>query len=192
VVVYAGADVVDVDTAGGDVGGDHHLGTPGPEPVEVALPGALGQVTVQVHGRHTGLVQRRGQGGRPGLGAREYDASRVGSHQLGGHVESVLWPDEQHVVIHRGDRALVGVDLVADRLVQVVTHQSVDVAIQRRGQQQPLPARRGVSQQFVDLRVEAEVAEMVGLVQGDDLDVVQLAGSPLAQVLQSPRCGDDD
>ena len=100
--------------------------------------------------------------------------------------------DDHHVVGHGGDRAGVGVELVQLRVAQVGAHQAVDVAVERRREQHPLAAGGGLAHQRVDGRVEAEVAQVVGLVEDGDLDVVGAAVALVEQVLQAARGGHHD
>ena len=55
--VHDQGDVVDVDAAGGDVGGDEHPGRAVGERGEVAVTGALGEVAVQVDGGDAGRAE---------------------------------------------------------------------------------------------------------------------------------------
>ena len=93
---------------------------------------------------------------------------------------------------HRGDRALVGVELVQHRLAQVRPDQAVDVTVERGREQHPLAGGRRGLEQLVDGRVEAQVAQVVGLVEDGDLHVVGAAVTLVHQVLQAARRGDDD
>ena len=76
--------------------------------------------------------------------------------------------DVQHVVLHRGDRAGGRVDGVDDRVVQVAADQQVDVAVQGGGEQHPLALGAHLVEQCGDLRHEAHVGHLVGLVQDGD------------------------
>ena len=100
--------------------------------------------------------------------------------------------DGQRVVGHRGDRAGVRVELVELRVAQVGADQLVDVAVERGAEQHPLRALGRHPDQLVDRRVEAEVAQVVGLVEDGQLDVVEEAVAVLQQVLEPARGGDDD
>ena len=78
------------------------------------------------------------------------------------------------------------------RRPQVRADQLVDVTVERRRQQEALAACRRLAHQLVDDRVEAQVAQVVGLVEDSDLDVVHAAGATVDQVLEATRRGDDD
>ncbi len=66
-------DVVDVDAAGGDVGGDEGLDPAGGEGRQGPLPLGLGAVAVDGHGGHAGLGELLGDPVGAALGAAEDD-----------------------------------------------------------------------------------------------------------------------
>ena len=186
------ADVVDVDAAGRDVGGDDDLHVTVGEALEVPLAHPLGQAALEVDCLRAGVGQRLGELGRALAGAGEDDRATVRADQPADGVDLVAEAaDGQRVVGHRGDRAGVRVELVDARVTQVGAHQRVDVAVEGRAEQEPLAAGRGQADQLVDGRVEAEVAEVVGLVEDGDLDVVEEEVAVLEQVLE-PAGGRDD
>ena len=75
-------DVVDVDAAGGDVGGDQHADGAGGERGEVAVAGVLRQVAVQVDRGDAGVGQRLGQLPGAVLGAGEEHAAAGAGGEL--------------------------------------------------------------------------------------------------------------
>ena len=95
------------------------------------------------------------------------------------------------VVAHRLHRG-PGVHLVASGIPQVRAHEPVDVAVEGGAQEQPLGRLRGRRQQPVDGVEEAQVAQLVGLVEHRDLDVVGLQDPLVDQVLQPARRAHDD
>ena len=112
-------------------------------------------------------------------GAGEHDGAAVGAHQVGRRRDLLLESaDHQRVVGHRRHRLLVGVELVAAGVAQVGLDQRVDVAVERGATAASAGSLRGHADQLVDRRVEAEVAQVVGLVENRDLDVVEEACSP--------------
>src|SRR5699024_3599817 len=112
--------VVDVDTAGGDVRGHQDAHSPRGESLEVPLARVLGQVAVQVHGRHALGGQLPGELLRLVFGAGEQQAASLPccqtAHQylFGRDVRQV-----EDVVGHGRDRRLGGVHRVLQGLVQV-------------------------------------------------------------------------
>ncbi len=126
------------------------------------------------------------------LGVQEHDHAAVAGRDLRRGRVLVGALDVQDVVLHRRDRAGGRVDGVDDRVLQVRTHQQVDVAVQGGREQHPLPVRVHLVQEFGDLRHEAHVGHLVGLVENGDRHPVQPAVAALDQVLETARGGDDD
>ena len=73
VVLQHAGDAVDVDAAGGDVGGDQHVHVAAAERAEGALALALAAVAVDGLGADAGLLQLLGQAVGAVLGAGEHD-----------------------------------------------------------------------------------------------------------------------
>jgi len=94
-------------------------------------------------------------------------------------------------VVHGQDRPGVGVELVQARVAQVGADEPVYVAVECGRQQHPLPARGRLLEQRVDSWVEAEVAQVVGLVEHGDRDVVGAEVAAVHQVLQPTGRRDD-
>jgi hypothetical protein len=100
--------------------------------------------------------------------------------------------DVQDVVGHLGDRRGRRVDAVRDRVVQELPHQHVHPGVERGGEEQPLTGARGLLEQPGDVREEAEVGHVVGLVEHGDLHRVE-PGVPGLDVIDQPaRAGDED
>ena len=119
-------------------------------------------------------------------GAGEDDRAAVGLDQTGERLHLVAEAaDGQRVVRHGGHRPRVGVELVHPGVAQVRTDEQVDVAVEGGAEQQPLAGRRRQPDELVDGRVEAEVAEVVRLVEDGHLDVVEEEVPVLEQVLQA-------
>ena len=82
-----------------------------------------------------------------------------------------------------GGGALVGLGKeVAGRITLVALHEAVDRAVERRREQQRLAGRRGAVEQLLDRGQEAHVGHAVGLVDDDQLDLVEVDLAPLDQV----------
>ena len=83
-------------------------------------------------------------------------------------------------------RLALGLGLAADpdgdRLAQVAAGQVLDAARHRRGEQHGLPGVRGGVEQGLDVLDEAHVEHLVGLVEHDDLELVQLQRAAVHQV----------
>ena len=77
-------------------------------------------------------------------------------------------------------------------VAQVALHQVVDVAVEGGGEQHPLPLGTHLVQDLGDLRQEAHVTHLVGLVQDRDAHASQSAVLALDEVVQPAGRGDDD
>ena len=192
VVVHDQVDIVHVDPAGGDIGGDQHPGVTGAEVVQRLLAGALGQVAVDRGSLDAHHAQLRGKAVGAVLGAYEEQcASRPGSN-LRGDVGLGRVADGEHLVVHVVDRRLRRGDGVHGRRLEVGPHQPVDPAVQGGGEQHPLAAGRGQLEQRGDRRQEAQVSHVVGLVEHGHLDLRQVALALVDEVLQATGGGDHD
>ena len=79
-----------------------------------------------------------------------------------------------------------------DRIGLVVANQVADVAVERGGEQHRLVAAVAVTKDPLDLRREAVVGHPIGLVERDDLHVVERHLVRLDQIDQAQRRGDHD
>ncbi len=70
--------------------------------------------------------------------------------------------------------------------------QPVDVLVERGREQQPLAARLDLLEQRDDLRHEAHVGHLVGLVEDGDRDLAERAVAALDEVLEPPGGGHED
>ena len=182
-------DVVDVDAAGGDVGGDQHPELTGGEGVEVPLAGALGQVAVQFAGRDACGGELPGQARGPVLGPREHQRPAGSGDQVGEDRLLVLPGDHEELVVDLGSDP--GVDGVLDRVGQVPVHHRGDVVVQGGREQHPLPLLRHRVEQSHHRRKEPHVGHQVGLVEDGDRHRGQVTGTLGDQVLEPPGGGDD-
>ncbi len=185
-------DAVDVDAAGRDVGRDEDVDVPVLEVGQGPRPRALGHAAVQRVGLHTGVAQLLGDTVGAQLGADEDDRAALAGGDGRGDRCLVLGLHDEDVVRHGRHGALRGVDLVADRVVQVPVDQGLDLVLHGRGEQHPLAARRDLVEQLGDLGHEAQVGHLVGLVENGDLHVLQGAGAAVDDVAQPARGGDQD
>jgi hypothetical protein len=95
-------DSVDMDAAGGDVGGDHDPHRPGPERGEVPRPGALPQVAVQFRRGNPGSGELAGEPLRAVLGPSEDQRSLVTASERRDDRDPVPGSDGDHVVLDLG------------------------------------------------------------------------------------------
>ena len=181
--------VIDVDTAGRDIGGHKRRDAPGVEGLHVAGTGVLGEVSVQVDRGNALVDEDLGQLLRTMLGAGEEDGLTRGRCETGD--DAVLLPRREldQVVIHRRDRRFGRIGLMDDGLVQVALDEHVDVPVERRGEQHPLPSGRNLVEDALDHGKEAHVGHVVGLVEDRDLDGRQIDRPLPHQVEQTPGAG---
>ena len=108
------------------------------------------------------------------------------------HLDLVHLVDLEEVVDHVRDGLGVARDLVEHRVGEVALHESVDRAVEGRGEQQRLVRAVNASQHPLDLGHEAHVGHPVGLVQDEDVEVLHGELAAVAKVDESARGRDDD
>ena len=186
------ADVIDVDAARGDVGGDEDRGLARGERLEVAHSRVLREVAVQVDACATLRAELAREVTGAALGAREHDRARADRGEVGDDANAIGLLDLEHVVVGGTGRGRAVVDRVRDRIGEESLDQGVDAAIEGRGEEQALGIRRRGREDALDAGQEPEVRHVVGLVEHRDLDVVEAAVLLLHEVFEAPRAGDDD
>ncbi len=153
----------------------------------------LGTSAVQGRGAHTAGEEPLREAVGAALGVHEHDHATVAGRDAGGHGLLVrLVRHVQHVVLHGGDGAGRRVDRVHDRVGEEHLDQPVDVLVEGRREQHPLPVRLDLLEECDDLRHEAHVGHLVGLVQDGDGHRVQSAVTALDEVLEAAGRGDQD
>ena len=183
--------LVDVDAAGGDVGGHQHAHLPGLEAGEGAGAGPLALVAMDGGGGHALLAKAFGDAVGAVLGARKHEhllpivaADQVAEQlRLARHVAGV-----QHV-LHRGGGAVLRGGLQLHRVVQQARGQLLDRGLKGGREQQVLPAGRQQRQDFLDVADEAHVEHAVGFIEHQDLHPIQLHGVLLGEIHQPARGG---
>src|SRR6185295_547861 len=80
----------------------------------------------------------------------------------------------------------------APRVVRVPRREPPGVTVERRGEEQGLAVARAGGDDPVDGRAEAHVEHAVGLVEDEDLDVVEGEGAAREEVLEAAGGRDDD
>src|SRR5690606_6320001 len=167
VAVDHDVDVVDVDAAGGDVGGDEHRPAAGGEPAERLLPLALGEVAVDGRGAHAEGDEVAGEAVAVALGAAEHEGAAADGAEAGDDPGLVHVVDLDEAVGHRVDGGVRVLDAV-DGGVDHAAGEGGDGAVEGGGEQHGLAAGGDVAQQPLDLGQEAHVGHAVGLVDGGD------------------------
>ena len=188
VVLDDEVDVVDVDAAGGDVGGDQDPRIAGGEPVQGPLALVLVTVPVDRGGADSGPAQLLGEPVGAVLGPHEEQRASLAAGDFRRDRHLVLRAEHQHAVLgqagvnRRGDRVQRG---IAD----VGGHQLAHPAVQGGGEEHPLTAgRRGVEDPG-DRGQEAEVGHVVSLVDHGYLDPAEPASSAFHEVDEPARGG---
>jgi len=185
-------DVVEMDAASRNVGGDQHRGRAVGDLGQVAVARPLGEVSVQAGGADAGPFQLGGEA----LGAQ----SGAGEHQRpvgsGDQVEhgGVAFPrSDDHGLVVDGAVGLVLVgDLAGGRVGEELLDQCLDLLVQRRREQQPLPLRGAGPQDPLHRLQEAELTHQVGLVDDGDADLREIQPALLDQVLHAAGGADHD
>ena len=184
-------DVIDVQPAGGDIGGDQNPGVPGGEAVQYPLALVLVEVAVDRGGIHTGPGQLAGQPVGPVLCAHEEQRPTGTDRDLGGERDLVHGGHHKDAVVGVLDRRGGGRDRVDGRVGQEAADQPVDPAVEGGGEQQPLSAGRSLAEQARHGGQEAQVGQVIRLVEHGDLDPVERARTAFDQVDQAAGRRDD-
>ena len=79
---------------------------------------------------------------------------------------------------------------MSDGVGEVSLDDLVDATVQSGREEQPLTSLRKAIQDRSDLRQEAHVGHVVGLVEDHDLDIGELNGSAVDEVVKPARGGD--
>ena len=186
------ADVVDVDAARGDVGGDEHCDLTVGESLQRTLAGHLGEVAVDRRGAHAEVQQVGFDSVAGALGLAEHQGLADAGGDRCDDLVLVHVVNGQEQVVHGADHVGRRVDRHLDRILHVALHQMADIAVERRREQHRLARCGALAQDPLDLRGEPVVGHAIGLVEHDDLDRAQVDLVLLQQVDQSQRGGDDD
>ena len=78
------------------------------------------------------------------------------------------------------------------RVVEIAADEDVDAVVQRGGEQQALRTDRGLVEDALDARQEAEVGHVVRLVEHGHFDLIELAVALVHQVFETAGAGDED
>ncbi|CUM42027.1 hypothetical protein BN2537_13019 [Streptomyces venezuelae] len=191
--VHDHVEVVDVDAAGRHVRRDERGDLAGLELVQGPVALRLRAAAVQAGGPYTVGEEPLDQPVHGPLGVEEEDRPAVAGRDLQRDGLLVgLVHHVQDVVLHGGHRAGRGVDRVHDRVVQEHLDELVDVPVERGREEQPLAARLDLLEQLGDLRQEAHVGHLVGLVEDRDRHLVEPAVAALDEVHEPAGRGDED
>ncbi|SKT88967.1 Uncharacterised protein [Mycobacteroides abscessus subsp. abscessus] len=191
-------DVVDVDSAGGHVGGHQHVDLTGPERCQRLFPSDLSKVTVHSADREATLGQLVGNllGGALGAGEDHGGAPPVGLQNPADQFDLVQRVRAVHEllrgVVHRGGLRVLGANV--RRAVHEGASQGDDRVRHGRREQHRLAARIGgrrQGQDAFDIGQEAQVQHFVGFVEDQHGQSAELQVPLLGQVQQAARGSDD-
>ena len=193
VVVDDVADVLDVQSARGDVGGHQHLEAAVTEAAQRLLPLALRAVGMQHRHQMAFAVQHRRNVIRAILGPAENEHRIVfgAFEQLDDQLVAL-------VVGHGIERVPDGFSGSAaadfDRfgILQRPLRQRRDLRRHSGREQHRLPARRATINDPLHVGQETHVQHPVGFVEDQEFDVIELAAALLHVIEQPARRGDDD
>ena len=146
-------DIVDVDAAGSDIGGDEDRHGAVAKALDGAGACTLTLITVQRHRVDAGATQFLRLAIDAVLGAHKHDglalACAEGEHDV---VAGVAVADEGDEVLHGAHGGLDRRGGVRHRVVHVLLDQLVDVAIKRGGEEQALASVRREVEELAHLR----------------------------------------
>ncbi len=192
-------DVLDVDAPGGDVGRDEDVDLAGAERAQRLLTGPLAQVAVDGRRREATLDEIVGDLRRRALGAAE-DDGQAPALRLEDAREHLDLVHRVRAVGELGDGldgravalALLGHRADVRRLAHVATRERDDRPGHRCREEHRLARRRREGEDLLDVRQEAEVEHLVGLVEDEGLNRGEVEVPLLRQVDEASGCPDDD
>ena len=145
---------------------------------------------MQVDGAHADVPEVVGEAVLPFFVQGEDNAEGQPA-PAGPSVEPGVGWDDEHVVVHLGHRARLGSTSCRAGSVRCRrTNRSTSPSSVADSNSRWPPG--GVAVALGDDRVEAQIAQVVGLVQGHDLDVVETAEAASDQVVEATGGGDDE
>ncbi len=186
-------DPLDVETAGGDVGGDQHVEPAVTQPLDDPLAFLLRHVAVHRRGGNAAGDEVGADLVAGVLGADEHDGGvAVGDLQDAGQRVDLVPERDDRVGLPDGvDRGRLPGHGDVDRVVEVLAGDGPDGRRHGRGEQRGLPLAGGVGEDAVDVLGEAHPEHFVGLVQDQELQSGQVQGAAL-EVVDDPAGGADD
>ena len=186
-------DAVDVDPARCDVGRDERCDVAGLKARECLLALTLRLVAVHREGGLALAGKTLDEAIGAALGAHEDECAVALGFQLADQrADAGVAFDAYEAVLDVGhvlDRWRV---LVANSVGGVSLGDAAGFAVQRCGEEERLTVARALRDDAVDRRLEAHVEHPVGLVENQQLDVVELERAAREQILKAARRCDDD
>ncbi|TPW10671.1 MAG: hypothetical protein FD127_3632 [Acidimicrobiaceae bacterium] len=193
VVVEHVCELIEVESAGGDVGGDEQLGGARAHPAHHSVTLLLAHASVEGFGAVTAAVERLGELVDLGAGAAEHDRGR-------GHLD-IEDPTQSGRLVCPGnderalpDERLAGLrvaapDLDPHGIVLMSLGDAVDPRWQGGREQHGLALRRRGPEDLLDVLGEPHVEHLVGFVEHHDLHRLQRKGAAANVVESASGCG---
>ena len=195
VVVHHVADIFDVDTAAGDVGGDHDPAALAAERLERL--GALGLAAVAVQNRHGVAapleMARQLVGAVLGAGEHEGQTTSLGLEKMRHQLALAHARHGQERLPHApGGRRAARCHLDVDRIAQNLACQTANLVGHRGREQKRLAPGREGGDDAAHVADEPHVEHAVGLVQDQDLQAPEIDVAPLHEIEKPPRRGHEN
>ncbi|MNF77489.1 hypothetical protein D3C84_596370 [compost metagenome] len=186
--------LVDIQAASGDIGGDHDPHVTGLEVGQGLGAGVLALVAVDRHGRQAVLVEVLGQavGTVLGTGEHQHLFPGTGADQVREQGALVAGLQAEDPLFDALDRGVRRRDLDALGVVQQLAGEVGDVLGEGRREQQVLPFCGQAREDLLDVMHEAHVEHAVGFVQHQDFHMGQIHGTLADQVEQATGAGHQD
>ncbi|MCY1346834.1 hypothetical protein D9M69_329320 [compost metagenome] len=186
--------LVDVQAAGGDVGGDQDAHVVGLEVGQRLGPRVLTLVAVDRGGRQAVLAQVFGEAVGAVLGAGEHQHLLPGADgdQVRQQRTLLHGGDAEHALFDALDGGVRRGDLDALRVVQELVGEVGDVFREGRREQQVLAFRRQLGEDLLDVVDEAHVEHAVGFVEDQDLHAGEVDAALADEVEQAAGAGHQD
>ncbi len=183
--------LMNVNAAGGDVGGDQHPQLAALEPRQGTGAGPLALVAMDRRRRHALGTEPVGDAIRTMLGAGEdqHLLPVIAGDQMAEQIRLARHIARVKDVLNRCRRAVFGGDLKLDGLMEQTRRQATNRGLEGGREQQVLALRRQQPQDFLDVADEAHVEHPIRFIQHQDLDAIQADRPLLHQVHQAARRG---
>ncbi len=192
-VVHDVRQLVDVEAARGDLGGDQDGRPAGLEVGQGAHALSLAAVAVDGRGADALALELLGEAVGTVLGAGEHErlVDDAGLDQVRQQLALALAVDQVHDLGDQRRGRVAGRDLDRRRVVQEAAGQLPDLVREGGAEEQVLATGGQQREDLADVADEAHVEHPVGLVEDEDLDRRQVDG-PLADVVEQAAGGGHD
>ncbi len=192
VVIDDMADALDVETAGGHVGGDDDVEVSILEALDRLLPQRLRHVSVEGSAGEAARLQLLHQfhGGDLGAHEDEHGVEILGIEDAGQGIELVQSLDLPVALGDGGDGGRLGLDADLDGITQMAKGDLQHLLRHGGREKGRLPPLRSVSQDLFHLIDKPHAQHLVRLVEHNARELVELQGAAVQVVLNAPRRSD--